>query len=75
MNTTKGLLDQMINQVNLNLKEKDFHLELNGCILDLVKGDERYCLHIDSNKHEMFKFVLYIDDFIYAFVRLNKRGD
>lgn len=38
METTASILNQMINQVNLNLKEKGFHLELNGCILDLVKG-------------------------------------
>ena len=76
MNTTTGLLNQMINQVNLKLEEmeKGYYIELNGCILDLVKGNERYCLHIDSNKHEMFKFILYIDDFIYAFVKLNERS-
>ena len=76
MNTTAGLLNQMINQVNLKLEEmeKGCYIELNGCILDLVKGNERYFLHIDSNEHEMFKFILYIDDFIYAFVRLKERG-
>lgn len=50
MNITKGILDQMINQVNLNLKEKDFHLELNVCILDLVKGNEHYCLLVFTCK-------------------------
>lgn len=74
MNTTKGILDQMINQVNLNLKEKDFHLELNGCILDLVKGNERYCLHVEGDRHAMFTYLMHIDDFIYGFVILNERG-
>lgn len=76
MNETRGLLNEMINQVNLKLQEmeKGFYIELNGVILDLVKGNERYCLHIDSNKHEMFKFILYVDDFIYAFVKLNERA-
>lgn len=74
MNTTKDLLDQMIKQVNLNLKEKDFHLELNGCILDLVKGNERYCLFVESDIHAMFAYLMYIDDFIYGFVKLNERG-
>lgn len=77
MNTTKGLLDQMTNQVNLKLEEmeKDFHLELNGCILDLVKVDERYCLHVESDRHAMFTFLMHIDDFIYGFVKLNERGE
>ena len=76
MNTTTGLLNEIVNQVNLKLEkmEKGYYIELNGCILDLVKGNERYCLHIDSNNHEMFKFILYIDDFIYAFVKLNERS-
>ena len=74
MNTTKGLLDQMINQVNLKLEEKDFHIELNGCILDLVKGDDRYCLLVESDRHEMFKFLMYVDDFIYGFVKLKERS-
>ena len=76
MNTTAGLLNQMINQVNLKLEEmeKGCYIELNGCILDLVKGNERYFLHIDSNEPEMFKFMLYIDDFICAFVKLKERS-
>ena len=76
MNKTTGLLNQLINQVNLNLAEMDkgYYIELNGCILDLVKGNERCFLHIDSDESELFKFILYIDDFIYAFIRLNERG-
>lgn len=74
MNTTKGILDQMINQVNLNLKEKGFHLELNGCILDLVKGNERYCLRVEGDRHAMFTYLMNIDDFIYGFVILNERS-
>lgn len=76
MNTTKGLLDQMINQVNLKLAEmeKGYYIELNGCILDLVKGDERYCLLVESDRHEMFTFLMHVDDFIYGFVELNERG-
>lgn len=75
MKTNANLLNKMINLVNLKLEEmeKGYYIELNGCILDLVKGNERYCLHIDSNKHEMFKFILYVDDFIYAFVKLKER--
>ena len=43
MKTTAGLLNQLINQVNLTLAEmeKGYYIELNGCILDLVKGNER----------------------------------
>lgn len=74
MNIKKGILDQMINQVNLNLKEKDFHLELNGCILDLVKGNERYCLLVEGDRHKMFTFLMHNDDFIYGFVILNERS-
>ena len=74
MNTTKGLLDQMINQVNLNLKEKGFHLELNGCILDLGKGNERYCLFVEGDRHAMFDFLMHIDHFICGFVILNERS-
>ena len=76
MNTTKGILDQMINQVNLKLEEmeKDFYIELNGCILDLVKGNERYCLLVESDRHAMFDFLMHIDDFIYAFVKLKERS-
>ena len=73
MNITKGILDQMINQVNLNLKEKGFHLELNGCILDLVKGNERYCLLVEGDRHKMFTFLMHIDGFICGFVILNER--
>lgn len=74
MNTTVGLLNQMINQVNLKLEEmeKDIYIELNGCILDLVKGDERYCLRVESDRHAMFIFLMHIDDFIYGFVKLNE---
>lgn len=77
MNTTTSILEQMIKRVNLDLKEmeKGYYIELNGCILDLVKGNERYCLCIHSNKHEMFKFVLCIDNFIYSFVKLNESGE
>lgn len=76
MNTMTDLLKQMINQVNLKLAEMErgYYIELNGCILDLVKGNDRCFLHIDSNKDEMFKFILYIDDFIYSFVKLNERS-
>ena len=74
MNTTKGILDKMINQVNLNLKEKGFHLELNGCILDLVKGNERFCLLVESDRHAMFTYLMHIDDFICGFDILNERS-
>lgn len=75
MNTTKGILDQMINQVNLKLEEmeKGYYIELNGCILDLVKGKQRSCLLVESDRHEIFKFLMYIENFIYAFVELNER--
>lgn len=75
METTTSILNQMINQVNLNLKEKGFHLELNGCILDLVKGNERYCLLVEGDKHAMFTYLMHIDDFICGFVILNERGE
>ena len=77
MNTTTGLLNQMINQVNLKLEEmeKDVYIELNGCILDLVKGNERYCLLVESDRHKMFTFLMHIDDFIYGFVILKERGE
>ena len=76
METSASILNQMINQVNLKLSEmeKGYYIELNGCILDLVKGNERYCLLVESNRHEMFKFLMYIANFIYAFVELNERG-
>lgn len=76
METYASILNQMINQVNLKLSEmeKGYYIELNGCILDLVKGNERYCLLVESNRHEMFKFLMYIANFIYAFVELNERG-
>lgn len=74
MNTTKGNLDQMIKQLNLKLAEmeKGYYIELNGCILELVKEDERYCLLVESDKHAMFDFLMHIDDFIYAFVKLHE---
>lgn len=77
MNTTKGTLDQMINQVNLNLEEmeKGYYIELNGCILDLVKGNERYCLLVESDIHKIFTFLMHIANFIYSFVGLNERGE
>lgn len=77
MNTTTGLLKQMINQVNLKLveMEKGYYIELNGCILDLVKGNERYCLLVESDRHKMFTFLMHIDDFIYGYVKLNERGE
>ena len=74
MNTTKGLLDQMIKQVNLNLKEKGFHLELNGCILDLVKGNVRYCLFVEGDRDAMFTYLMHIDHFICGFVILDERS-
>ena len=76
METTTSILNQMINQVNLKLEkmEKGYYIELNGCILDLVKGSERDCLLVESDKHKVFTFLMHIDDFIYAFVRLNERG-
>lgn len=76
METTASILKQMINQVNLKLEEmeKGYYIELNGCILDLVKGNERYCLLVESDRHEMFTFLMHIDDFIYGFVKLNERG-
>lgn len=77
METTASILNQMINQVNLKLEEmeKGYYIELNGCILDLVKGSERECLLVESDRHEMFKFLMYIENFIYAFVELNERGE
>lgn len=76
METFASILNQMINQVNLRLSEmeKVCYIELNGCILDLVKGNERYCLLVESDRHEMFTFLMHIDDFIYGFVKLNERG-
>lgn len=76
METSASILNQMINQVNLKLSEmeKGYYIELNGCILDLVKGNECYCLLVESNRHEMFKFLMYIANFIYGFVELNERG-
>lgn len=75
MNTTASLLNQMINQVNLKLEEmeKGYYIELNGCILDLVKGNERSFLLVESDRHEIFKFLMYIENFIYAFVELHER--
>ena len=77
MKTTANLLKQMINQVNLKLEEmeKGFYFELNGCILDLVKGNDRYCLLVESDRHKMFTFIMHIDGFIYGFVKLNKRDE
>lgn len=74
METTNSILNQMINQVNLKLAEmeKGYYIELNGCILDLVKGNERYCLLVESDRHEMFTFLMYIENFIYAFVELHE---
>ena len=76
MNTTKGILDQMIKQVNLKLAEmeKGYYIELNGCILDLVKGNERYCLIVEGDRHKMFTYLMHIDDFICGFVILKERG-
>jgi len=72
METTTSILKQMINQVNLKLAEmeKGYYIELNGCILDLVKGNERSCLLVESDRHEMFKFLMYVENFIYGFVEL-----
>ena len=72
METTTSILNQMIKQVNLKLEEMEegYYIELNGCILDLVKGNERSCLLVESDRHEMFKFLMYIENFIYAFVEL-----
>lgn len=76
MNTIKGILDQMINQVNLKLAEmeKGYYIELNGCILDLVKGNERYCLLVEGDSHAMFTYLMHIDHFIYAFVELHENA-
>jgi len=76
METNSSILKEMINQVNLKLAEmeKGCYIELNGCILDLVKGNERSFLLVESDIHEMFKFLMYIENFIYAFIRLNERG-
>lgn len=76
METSASILNQMINQVNLKLSEmeKVYYIELNGRILGLVKGNERYCLLVESDRHEMFKFLMYIAIFIYGFVELNERG-
>lgn len=75
METTSSILKQMINQVNLKLAEmeKGYYIELNVCILDLVKVNDRYCLLVESDRHEMFKFLMYIENFIYAFVELKER--
>lgn len=77
MNISTGLLNQMINQVNLKLEEmeKGYYIELNGCILDIVKGDERYCLLVESDRHAMFTFLMHIDDFIYGLNKLNERSE
>lgn len=77
METTTSILNVLINQVNLKLAEmeKGYYIELNGCILDLVKGNERYCLLVEIDRHEMFTFLMNIAVFIYAFVKLNERGE
>lgn len=77
METTASILNQMINQVNLKLDEmeKGYYIELNGCILDLVKGNDSYCLLVESDRHKLFEFLMHIDDFIYAFVKLKERCD
>lgn len=76
MKTTSGLLNQMVDQVNLKLEEmeKGHCIELNGRILELVKGNERYCLLVESDMHKMFTFLMHIDDFIYGLVKLNESG-
>ena len=75
MGTTTSILKLMINQVNLKLAEmeKGYYIELNGCILDLVKGNERYCLLVESDRHEMFTYLMHVDHFICGFVILNER--
>lgn len=77
MDTTTSILKQMINQVNLKLAEmeKGYYIELNGCVLELVKGNKAYCLLVESDIHEIFKFLMYIENFIYAFVELHERGE
>lgn len=74
METTTSILNQMINQVNLKLTEMErgYYIELNGCILDLVKGIDRYCLFVSSDKDKMFTFLMYVENFIYAFVELHE---
>ena len=76
MELTTSVLNKMINQVNLKLVELEqgYYIELNGCILDLVKGNERYCLLVESDRHKMFTFLMHIDHFICGFVVLNERG-
>lgn len=76
MNTTKGILDQMIKQVNLELAEmeKGYYIELNGCILDLVKGNERYCLLVEGDRHAMFTYLMHLMNLFSGFVKLNERG-
>lgn len=76
METTSSILKEMINQVNLKLEEmeKGYYIELNGCVLDLVKGNDSYCLLVESDRHELFEFLMHIDDFIYAFVKLKERN-
>lgn len=74
---TTIVLNEMINQVNLKLEEmeKGYYIELNGCILDLVKGNESSCLLVESDRHEIFTFLIHIDNFIYSFVELKERGE
>lgn len=77
MTTTRDIVKQFIKQINLKLEEMErgVYIDLNGCILDLVKENERCCILVTSDMHEIFSFLMDIDNFIYAFVKLKERGE
>lgn len=72
MTVNREIIKQFTNHINLKLAEmeKGVYIELNGCILDLVKENERCCLAVTSDMHEMFSFLIHVDNFVYAFVEL-----
>lgn len=72
MTSTRDIVKQYIKQINLKLKEMErgVYIDLNGCVLDLVKENERCCLLVRDDMHEIFSFLMYIDRFIYAFDEL-----
>lgn len=77
MKTTRDIVKQFIKQLNLKLEEMEqgVYIELNGGILELVKENERYFLLVTSDMHEIFTFLMYVGDFISAFVRLKRFGE
>lgn len=72
MTAYRDIVKQFIKQINLKLEEmeKGYYIELNGCILDLVKEDERCCLLATSDMHVIFSYLMHVNNFIYAFDKL-----